>query len=199
LRPFLLILLLCSNVAAQELVEGRTATWPFTLDVHVLVGVEPHDRGAPVAFGIGAEALYHGWVGPFASLLSSEGSPITPPAGKASLADRISVPLGLALRPAGRAAARHDGWGWRLLGGLGFQVGLTVEHLRSNDTDKTTAGLHLGAELDVPLWGGPLSGGIALRLAGRLMVTPAISLEANQAIREPITSGQLFAGLCYTP
>ena len=177
----------------------RTNTWPFTLDVHVLLGAEPHGQGTPIAFGIGGEGLWHGWLGVFVSLLASEGTPIVVSSKKPSLADRISVPFGFAVRPFGPMAARRDGWGWRLLGGLGLQAGVTIEHLRSTDDDTTTAGLHLGAELDVPLYGGPTQGGVALRLAGRLIVAPAITLETNKSIAEPITSGQLFAGICYTP
>ncbi len=183
----------------SALVVERTNTWPFTVDVHVLLGAEPHGQGTPIAFGIGGEGLWHGWVGPFAALLASEGTPIVVSDKKPSLADRISVPLGLAIRPLGRAAAHHDGWGWRLLGGIGLQAGVSIEHLRSTDDDKTTAGLHLALAVDVPLYGGPLQGGVALRLAGRLVVAPAITLEANKSIAEPIASGQLFAGICYTP
>src|SRR5205823_9555873 len=57
-------------VTAAE--EGRTLTWPWALDVHVLVGAELHSIGQPTAFGLGAEALYHGWLGLFVSLLGSE-------------------------------------------------------------------------------------------------------------------------------
>jgi hypothetical protein len=179
--------------------EPHTATWPWTIDLHVLVGAELHDQGQPIAFGFGAEALWHGWVGIFASLLASEGTPILVAANKPSLADRISVPFGVALRPIGREAAKHQGWGWRLLGGIGVQAGISVEHLRVTDSGATTAGLHLGLGVDVPLYGGPLTGGVALRAGARLIVTPEVTLEANQAVREPIASGQLFVGIAYVP
>jgi hypothetical protein len=179
--------------------EPRAVTWPFTLDLHVLVGAELHDQGQPIAFGVGAEALYHGWIGLFAALLASEGTPIIVSTGKASLADRVSVPFGFAVRPVGRAAMKHSSWGWRLLGGIGLQAGISVEHLRSSDAEATTAGLHLGLAVDVPIYGGPTQGGVAIRAGARLIVTPEVKLESNQAIQEPIASGQLFIGLAYTP
>jgi hypothetical protein len=202
-KALLLVMLLAAPARADE---ARTFTWPFTLDVHVLVGAELHDVGTPVAFGIGGEGLYHGWIGPFVALLASEGSPIVPTMGSAgkanpSLADRISVPIALAVRPLGPLAAqpeRSGRWGWRLLAGLGLQAGVAIEHLRSSDDEATTAGLHLGLNLDVPLYGGPLTGGIALRLYARLIWTPSVTLSTG-AIAEPAANGQLFAGICYTP
>jgi len=184
---------------SSSLVVEHTGTWPYTIDLHVLVGAEPHSVGTPIAFGLGGEGLWHGWVGVFLSLLASEGTPIIVPSTKAALADRVSVPFGFAIRPAGAFAQRHDGWGWRLLGGLGLQTGITIEYIRSTDDGKTTAGLHAGISLDVPIYGGPVQGGIALRLAGRAIVTPAVTLETNKSIKEPIASGQFFAGFCYTP
>jgi hypothetical protein len=194
----LFIVLWAGKLLAQEVVVERTATWPYTLDLHVLVGAELHSQGQPIAFGIGAEALYHGWIGLFTSLLGSEGTPIIVGAGKANLADRVSVPFGFAVRPFGRAAMRHDSWGWRLAAGIGLQAGVSIEHLRVNDADATTAGMHLQLSVDVPLYGGPTKGGVAIRAAGRLIVTPEVHLDKD-AIQEPITSGQLFVGIAYIP
>jgi hypothetical protein len=177
--------------------EVRTFTWPWTLDVHVLVGAELHTVGQPIAFGLGAEALYHGWLGMFVSLLGSEGTPLLI-ANNQSLADRVSVPFGFAIRPIGRAAMKHTNWGWRLAGGLGLQAGIGIEHLRVSDSDVTTAGLHLQASIDVPIYGGPTTGGVALRAAARLIVTPAVSLDGG-IIQEPIASGQILVGIAYVP
>ena len=52
--------------------------------------------------------------------------------------------------------------------------------------------------VDVPIYGGTRQGGIALRLAARLMVTPSVALDKN-AVFEPAAAGQLFAGLAYYP
>jgi hypothetical protein len=172
------------------------------LDLHALIGVEPTDRGAPVAFGAGIELLWRARLGGFAELLSSSGTAIVPPtvngARLPSLADRISVPFGLAARPlAARFIERKD-FAARLLSGIGVQLGISVEHLRTNDDDKTTAGLHAAVLFDVPLYGGPKLGGVALRLGARLLVAPEVKLDGG-AVYEPNASGQLFAGLSYYP
>lgn len=184
------------------IVEKQTATWPLVLDMHALIGFEPHDRGTPLAFGAGAELLWRGHLGGFASLLVSEGTPVVPPSdstGKAlpGFGDRISVPFGFALRPFSFSGA-HESWAHRLLDGIDVQVGLTVEHMRTSDDSVTTAGLHLGLAVDVPIYGGPHSGGVALRLAGRFIAQPQASLDSGQVF-EPATTLQLFAGLAYIP
>jgi hypothetical protein len=185
-----------------EVVEAHSAMWPLMLDLHALIGVEPHDRGSPVAFGAGVELLWRARVGGFAELLASEGTPIIAPTvdGKQlpSLADRISVPFGLAARPLAPFSLHLRPWWARLLSGVGVQLGLTVEHVRTNDDSQTTAGLHLALGVDVPLYGGPKQGGVALRLYGRLLFTPEIHLD-NSAVFEPVATGQLFAGLAYYP
>jgi len=197
------------TVPEQEVVEQHGVAWPLMLDVHALLGVEPHgERGAPIAFGAGAELLWRARIGGFAELLSSEGTAlITPTIGGVKtqgFADRISIPFGLAARPLARwFADRHDWWA-RLVTGIGVQVGITVEHLRTSDESNTTAGLHAALSLDVPIYGGPKQGGVTLRLAGRLMVTPSTSLDFSDMIHtftvfEPATAGQLFVGLAYYP
>lgn len=188
---------------ALAIEEQRSATWPLMFDVHALIGVEPHDRGSPVAFGAGAELLWRARLGGFAELLASEGTPIVTPTvngvQEPALGDRISVPFGLAARPfAPLVIDTSSSWGSRLLAGLGVQVGVSVEHLRTSDDSATTAGLHVGLALDVPIYGGPKQGGVALRLYGRLLVTDAITLDKN-AVQEPIASAQLYGGLVYYP
>jgi hypothetical protein len=197
--------------SAESVVETRSATWPLMLDVHALIGVEPHDRGSPVAFGAGAELLWRARIGGFAALLASEGTPIIAPTvngmQQQGFADRISVPFGMASRPlAAFVVDRGDWQSWwaRLVAGIGVQLGVTIEHLRTSDASDTTAGLHAAILVDVPLYGGPKQGGVALRLYARAMFTPSISLDfdtTTQAFRvfEPIASGQLYAGLAYYP
>lgn len=187
----------------EVVAETRAATWPFALDIHALIGVEPHgDRGSPIAFGAGAELLWRARIGGFAELLSSEGTAlIAPTVGSAMLpgfADRVSVPFGLAARPLSWWTLRRSDWWSRLGAGVGVQLGLTVEHVRTSDDATTTAGLHAALGVDVPIYGGPRQGGIALRLYARLLVTPSVSLDKG-AVFEPSTSGQLFAGLAYIP
>jgi hypothetical protein len=202
-----------AGVPDLGIVEVRSATWPLALGVHALIGVEPHDRGNPVAFGGGAELLWRGRFGGFAALLASEGSPVIPPTSgtgtELALVDRISVPFGFATRPlATIGLKRRDYWG-RLLTGIGLQAGITVEHYRLSTDEQTTAGLHLGAGVDVPLWGGTREGGVALRIYGRFIATPSITfigppppgmLTGGSPIAfEPAASGQFFVGVTYYP
>jgi hypothetical protein len=187
----------------QAVAESRGVAWPFMLDIHALVGFEPHgDRGTPVAFGAGAELLWRARLGGFAELLSSEGTALIAPtvAGvmQPGFADRISVPFGVSARPLAWSMINRTVWWARLLSGVGVQLGLTVEHVRTSDDAATTAGLHAALGVDVPLYGGPKQGGIALRLYARVLVTPAITLD-NRTVFEPSTSSQLFAGLSYYP
>jgi hypothetical protein len=188
---------------APSLAINRTQLWPYTLDLHALIGVEPHSQGNAVAFGAGAEFYWHGRVGAFAELLASNGLPIIPPMqsghSQPSLPDRVSIPFGFAARPFA-VGQDQESWGRRLLAGIGVQLGLAVEYLRTSDDSVTTAGLHLGVGIDVPLYRGPLQGNaVALRLYGRALFTPSVTLEANKTVEEPVASAQLYAGIVYYP
>ena len=187
---------------APVLVESRGVAWPLMLDVHALIGVEPHDRGNPIAFGAGTELLWRARIGGFAALLASEGTPIIAPSvngtQKPGFGDRVSIPFGVAARPLAPFTIDNSAWWARLVSGIGVQLGLTIEHLRTSDDNATTAGLHVALSVDVPLYGGPKQGGVALRLYGRLMFTPEVNLD-NRSVFEPLSSGQLFAGLSYYP
>jgi hypothetical protein len=186
----------------EGVVETRSATWPLTLDLHALLGIEPHDRGSPVAFGAGAELLWRARIGAFVDLLSSEGTPIVTPSvnnmREPGFGDRISVPFGFALRPLAFFTVDNPALWARLVSGLGVQLGITVEHLRTSDDSATTAGLHVALGLDVPIYGGPKQGGVALRLCARGMFTPSVSLD-QATVSEPSISSQLYAGLTYYP
>ena len=169
-------------VAPPVVIESLSATWPLALSIHALIGFEPHDRGIPVAFGAGTELLWRGTLGGFAALLAAEGTPIIPPAtanaAQPGFGDRISVPFGFAAHPLTPLARRNPRAYWaRLVTGIGLQVGVTVEHVRTSDDDKTTAGLHLGLGVDLPLWGGLREGGVSFRVYGRLLFTPEITLD----------------------
>jgi hypothetical protein len=192
------------------IVEQRSVTWPLTVDMHALVGFEPHFRGDllnPVAFGTGVEVLHRARIGGFVALLASEGAPIITPTvngvQQPSFADRISIPFGFAARPLMLLGVDRDSWTGRLLAGVDLQLGLTIEHLRTSDDSVTTAGLHAAIAVEVPIWGGPKQGGVALRLAARFIVTPSASLDCSPpapcSVFEPIGSTQLFAGLSYFP
>ncbi|HEX4458004.1 MAG TPA: hypothetical protein VIA18_08530, partial [Polyangia bacterium] len=128
------------------IVESRSVLWPLTIDMHALIGAEPHDRGTPIAFGAGVELLWRARLGGFASLLSAEGTPIITPTvngvQQAAFADRISVPFGLAARPLMLLGVDRDSWVGRLMAGIDLQLGITIEHLRTSDDSATTAGLH---------------------------------------------------------
>jgi hypothetical protein len=175
----------------------HTTTWPYTLHLNVVIGAELHGHGQPVAFGMGGEGLWRGWVGVFASLLASSGGRVVVAMGDPPLGDRVSVPFGLAIRPFGAMAQKRDGWGWKLLGGVGAQLGATVEHIRTSADSSTTGGMHLALAVDVPVYGGPIEGGVALRAMGRVMVTPEVTLPSG--VHTPIASGQIFVGVVYTP
>lgn len=184
------------------IVEKQSVTWPLTIDVQALVGVEPHDRGAPVAFGTSAEFLWKARLGGFAGLMSSEGTPVIPPSkngtAEAGFGDRISVPFGFALRPLIAFGLDRSSWAGRLAAGVDLQVGISIEHLRSSDDSVTTAGFHLGVGVDIPVWGGPKQGGVAVRLAARFLFEPSETLDGGM-ISEPAATTQLFAGLAYVP
>ena len=122
----------------EEVVETHAATWPLTLDVHVLIGVEPHgDRGTPIAFGAGAELL---WRGAHRRL---RGAVVV---GGHAASRRRST----ACRAGASPIASRSRSGWRCgrsaggvdrptagaggsLAGVGVQLGVTVEHLRTSD------------------------------------------------------------------
>jgi hypothetical protein len=187
----------------EAIVESHAVAWPLMFDLHALLGFEPQgNRGSPVAFGAGAELLWRARVGGFAELISSEGTAlIAPTVGgvmQPGFADRISIPFGFAARPLARWVIEQRGWAARLAAGVGVQLGVTVEHLRTSDDQKTTGGLHAALAVDVPLYGGPKQGGVALRLYARLLITPGVTLDKG-AVFEPATSGQLFCGLVYYP
>jgi len=188
--------------------RSRLGAWQ--LHMHVLLGVEPVDHVNAVAFGTSAELLWRCRVGLFAGLLSSKGNAniaanidgVVQPAA----ADRISIPFGIAIRPFGHlgmiAGTGARGWAQRLAAGIGLEVGPTIEHLRDSGSSKTVGGLHLALGLDVPLWGGPVEGGVMLRFVGRMTATPAVSLEIqsdthNALIHMPAVGGQFYGGIAW--
>jgi hypothetical protein len=114
-----------------------------------------------------------------------------------SLGDRISFPFGLAARPLAGFAIM-PGW-WRLLlASFDVQLGVTVEHLRTSDDSATVAGLHAALALELPIYGSPQNGGVSVRLGGRVMVTPQVTLDGGKVV-EPIGNGQLYGGIAFYP
>jgi hypothetical protein len=186
----------------ETVVQQRSATWPLTVGMSALMGVEPHDRGNPAAFGAGLELLSKARLGGFVALLASSGTPIVPPTHNGvqqpALGDRISVPFGLAGRPLAPLATDQRRWLHRFLTGIDLQLGLTVEHLRTSDQSKTTAGLHLGVAVELPVYGGPVQGGVAVRLAMRALIAPEMYLD-NRSVYSGVASTQLFGGITYYP
>ncbi len=196
MRLLLLALLLAPALAEAEAFRNAD------VDLQVLIGTEPQgDRGNPIAYGVGAEMLWRMRIGGFAALLSSSGTPILPVKGAGdqtlpSLADRISVPFGFAVRPFSALIGSSTRWTDRLVRGIGVQLGVTVEHYRTSSDDDTVVGGHLALGVDVPI-----APGFALRAYARLMVTPEITLQsqAEQKVHVGIANGQLFAGLVWYP
>lgn len=191
----------------------RTFLWPWTLTLRVAIGAEPHTHGTPIAYGITAEALWRGRVGPFLSLIGSSGTRIVPELDPVTrmaapaIPDRVSVPFGLAARPFARAAEDLRGYGGRVLAGIGLQAGLSVEHYRTSDRSTTTAGLHLELGVELPILRGPLEGNaLSLRAAGRMIVAAPLTYyvvadDSTSAVRhsESILNGQFLFAVCYYP
>ncbi len=188
-------------VARPEL-RSRLGAWQ--LHLHIVLGVEPVDQSRAVAFGTSAELLWRCRVGVFAGLLSAKGNAVlaATEGGQvlAAPGDRISVPLGLALRPFGHLGMRPgdgaSGWARRLAAGIGLELGASIEHIRTSGESKTVGALHAALALDVPLWGGPVEGGVSLRVVGRMMVAPSVSLEGG-AVEMPTLGGQLYGGISW--
>ena len=202
-------LLLLAPTAARA--EGYAP--PFLLAGSVGFGLEPQGRvpascGNPqchlFAFAIGVEVLWRGLVGPALSIYTTEGQPLVVEKERgASFGDRLSVPLGVAVRPlAFLAWRRGDGYLWRLLAGLGLQVGAALEQGRTALESKLSVGFHGAASLDVPIWGGGSTGGVTLRLQGRLRAGADARLlfdERSQTYQVigPGTAAQLLVGLAF--
>lgn len=183
----------------------RSRLGALQLHMHVVLGVEPVDRARAMAFGTSAELLYHGRIGAFVALLSSKGNAVlatvdTSGNVRQAPGDRISIPFGVAFRPLGhlgmRAGAGARGWAQRLAAGIGLELGPTIEHIRTSGSSKTVGGLHAGLAVDVPLWGGPIEGGVMLRFAARLVAAPSVTLEAG-SVYMPAASGQLYGGVTW--
>jgi hypothetical protein len=146
-------------------------------------------------------------VGGFAELLSSQGTQVIAGADQDALADRISLPLGFAARPFAHLVEAQSSWLQRAVASLGVQVGVSMEHLRISLDSDTTAAFHFALSAELPLWRGPLDGGVALRLYGRLLAGPQVLLNQPQPgaassgklVREEGVTGQLFAGLVWYP
>jgi hypothetical protein len=209
MRPMrLAVLLLISStaVADEQIAQQRTALWPVTLNVHALIGGEMHgSRGSPVAMGVGGEVLWRGIVGGFAELLASEGTSLIAAKGQDALPDRISLPLGVAVRPFAKLVEAQSSWLQRVAASFGVQAGASMEHLRISSDDATTAAFHLAFALELPVYRGPLDGGVALKLYGRLIAGPGVTIvptgssPGSTQARMDAVSGQLFAGLVWYP
>ncbi len=192
------------ELAAEARPELRSRLGSLQLHVHVVLGVEPVDGSRAVAFGTSAELLWRCRVGVFAGLLSSKGNAVlaVTDTGRVLPApgDRISVPLGLAFRPFGHLGMRPGdggrGWARRLAAGLGLELGISAEHIRTSGQSETVPALHAAIAADIPLWGGPVEGGVALRVVGRLIAGPSVTLESG-AVEMPSVSGQLYGGLAW--
>ncbi len=187
----------------SPLLRSRLGAWQ--LHMSVIMGVEPVDGSNAVAFGASTEFLYHCRIGVVAALSSSKGNAIRATPNTSGTAvpapgDRISVPFGLAFHPFGYLGMRPGdhvlGWFHRLAAGIGLQVGPTVEHIRDSGSSATHLGLHAALGLDIPIWGGPVEGGILLDLQGRLIVAPKVLLESGN-IQMPIVGGQFYGGLTW--
>jgi hypothetical protein len=208
------VLLFARTASAESIVQPpivaqapeRARSWPLSIGLTALLGVEPHTQadGSPAfAFGVSGELMWRARVGGFVSLLSSEGTLVLVTQvvnnNKApSLPDRISVPFGVVARPFTALVERRESFLARLAAGVGVQLGLTVENLRTSDDSQTVAGLHLGLSVDVPLWGGPVQGGAGVRLMGRGVIAPSVSLDSG-TVTAPVASGQFYAGFCWWP
>jgi hypothetical protein len=219
--------LACSPVAAR----ADYAAGSFLIDASFGVGVEPHDRqqvqcsklmgsgstaeqvsvpqcNMVLTFGVTGEALWRGLVGFGLGLYAAEGTPVQVSGNDAqgralpSFGDRISTVVSAAARPLAPLVLYFgDRWLTRLAAGLGVQLGASVEHARTALDSSTKIGLHVAASLDVPLYGANSRGGVALRLAMRLLVSPEAQFlpqpMGNFQVDVPGTAVQLYAGFAY--
>jgi hypothetical protein len=166
------------------------------------MGAELRGSGGNAAsFGFVGEALWRGRIGGFAGLLSTSGVIENPPPGQSNIPDRISAPFGLAARPFAVLVEHRGDYLGRLAQGVWVQLGVTIENLRTSDENQTVAGFHGAVGMDVPIWGGPVEGGVVLRVNYRMVAAPEVHLHAgeSQELFAPKFSSQIFAGLAYFP
>ena len=217
LLALLFALALAPSTARAEYFAGS-----FLIDANFGFGIEPHTRqafecsrmmgqgataedvSAPqcnqvLAFNVGAEALWHGLIGPALGLYVANGVQVS---SAPAFSDRISTVAAVALRPLASLWLTYgDRWLTRLAAGFGLQLGVSVEHARIATDSATNLGFHAAAWLDVPVWGGSARGGLAVRLAARLLVSPSAQFIPQQGggfqIDEPGTALQLYLGLAY--
>jgi hypothetical protein len=227
-------LILLAPLAARP---ARAERPDWLMNVGVGFGIEPHQRVSPactksstnqmngqtetvrvpdcnlvLAFGVGGELLWRGFLGLGLGLYASEGAPVEVASDAktglpGSFGDRISLALAVAVRPLAPLAWKMDGqWGARLLAGFGLQVGVSLEYARSSLDSALNLGFHGEAFLDLPVWGAGTRGGVAVRLAARVLASPDVSMSfvqpnQNEAgfyqVREPGTAAQLLAGVAY--
>lgn len=199
-----LVLAGVAGLACADEVQISGAFRPLVLEVSVAAGAELQgNRGNPVAMGASGELLWRGLVGGFVSLLGTSGASILPSqvGGTAlpALGDRLSVPFGVAFRPLVLFANRISERTLRYLAGFDIQAGVSVEQLRTSANSTVTAGFHGALAWEVPLWGSPMDGGLALRVGGRLIAAPEVRLEVSprEELFIPRVSGQLYAGAGY--
>jgi hypothetical protein len=215
------VLALSALVLVPSLARAETLAPPFLLDASFGFGIEPHDRQAVscssdkgqqcdllLTFDVQAEALWRGFIGPGIGLFVSQGTPVqvnmTGADGKPlpSFGDRVSVAAAVAVRPFAPLSWRHgEGYLMRLLAGFELQVGPSIEYARTALASATNVGFHFAASLDLPLYGANTRGGLALRLAVRVMASPDANFNqqpgGNFLVVEPGTATQLFAGIAY--
>lgn len=225
--PYVIFGLVALGGAARAEPRAR----PFVVNAWLGAGIEPHDRapaecsrqlmqsgtttemGVPqcnlvVTFGVSGAVLWRGLVGLGLGLYAAEGSPIQVMGNDGqgrplpSFGDRVSVTVAAVVRPLAPLAWRTPRYWTHLASGLGLELGGSVEHARTALESATQLGLHLGLLLDVPVYGTPMSGGLALRLSARALVSPEARFGLQQAgnyqVVEPGSALQLFAGLAYS-
>jgi hypothetical protein len=93
-----------------------------------------------------------------------------------------------------------------VLQGIDLQAGVTVEHYRVSNHSTTTAGLHLEAALEIPVFGGPIESGLSIRAGVRAIFTPSMTFSELQpdgssttTHAEPVASAQALFGVVYYP
>lgn len=197
---------LSSGLSGAE-VQAARSTYPFSIGTHIYVGAQltRNAKGeAPVAFGAMFEGMWRGTVGVATGILSVAGSRLKPATETMGVAepvpaDRISVPIVLAIRPLQPMGWKKTGWSSRLSSAWELQAGPSVEHVRQAYEGKTVAALHLGTSLDIPLYlGSAVEGGVTLQLFARAVVAPRRTL-AEGTLESRTFTGQIYAGFCWYP
>ncbi len=160
---------------------------------------------AMLVAGIEGDFLWRGRIGALLGLSSSAGQASVPTTNEpgadapAAFPDRVSVVLGLDVRPLGFLVAREDhSYKARLFSGLRLGLGPSLEivrtaldssvdaGVRNRSLGTTLVGMHALLDGEIPLVASGASS-LSLRVSVRLLYVPRVSLNEGTVLSEPFT------------